>query len=170
MGKLSGGVAVIKVGSATEIEQKAKQHKTEDALAATRAAIEEGIVPGGGVALLKCQQILKELKVKGDEKISINILKRTLEEPVRKIAQNAGIEGSVVVAEIKKLKSNQGFDVETMEYKNLIDAGIVDPTKVVRLAFQNAVSAAGIFLTTEVVVAEKKEEVQKKEPEMPVGY
>ncbi len=170
LGKLSGGVAVIKVGSATEIEQKAKQHKTEDALAATRAAIEEGIVPGGGVALLRCQQSLEKLKVKGDEEIGINILKRALEEPVRKIVQNAGLDGSVVVAEIKKLKTNQGFDVETMEYKNLIEAGVVDPTKVVRLAFQNAISAAGIFLTTEAVVAEKKEETQKKEPEMPSEY
>ncbi len=169
LGKLSGGVGVIKVGAATEIEQKAKQHKTEDALAATRAAIEEGIVPGGGIALLRCQKALEELKIEGDEKIAVDILKRTLEEPTKKIVQNAGVNGAVVVAEIKKLKINQGFDVGTMEYKNLMEAGVIDPTKVVRLAFQNAVSAAGIFLTTEAIVAEKKEEKEDKGAAMGQG-
>ncbi len=157
LAKLSGGVAVIKVGAATETEQKAKQHKTEDALSATRAAIAEGIVPGGGVALIRCIDAIVELKVKGEEKIGINILKRVMEEPIRQIAQNAGEDGSVVAAEVKKGKGAFGFNAATGEYEDLVKAGIVDPTKVVRVALQNAVSAASMFLTTECVVAEEPE-------------
>jgi len=157
LAKLSGGIAVIKVGAATETEQKAKQHKTEDALSATRAAIAEGIVAGGGIALLRCIETLKEVKIKGEEKIGINILKRVLEEPIRQIAQNAGEDGSVVAAEAKKGKGAFGFNAATGEYEDLIKSGIVDPTKVVRVALQNAVSAASMFLTTECIVAEEPE-------------
>ncbi len=169
LAKLAGGVAVIKVGAATEVEQKAKQHKTEDALAATRAAIEEGIVPGGGVALLRCQEALDKVEVEGEEKIAIAILKRTLEAPIRKIADNAGVDGSVAAAEVKKMATNEGFNAQKMVYEDLVKAGIIDPTKVVRSALQNAVSAASMFLTTETVVAEKPEEKEKM-PKMPGGY
>ena len=169
LAKLAGGVAVIKVGAATEVEQKGRQHKTEDALSATRAAIEEGIVPGGGVALLKCQEVLDRVKIEGEEKIGLSILKRALEEPLRKIAQNAGIDGAVAVAEVKKMSTNEGFNAQAMEYQDLVKAGIIDPTKVVRTALQNAVSAASMLLTTETVVAEKPEE-KEKGPKMPSGY
>lgn len=169
LAKLAGGVAVIKVGAATEVEQKARQHKTEDALSATRAAIEEGIVPGGGVALLRCQAVLERMNIGGEEKIGLEILKRALEEPIRKIAQNAGIDGAVAVAEVKKKPTNEGFNAETLEYQDLVKAGIIDPTKVVRTALQNAVSAASMLLTTETVVAEKPEE-KDKTPKMPSGY
>ncbi|HOK00487.1 MAG TPA: chaperonin GroEL [Candidatus Pacearchaeota archaeon] len=168
LAKLAGGVAVIKVGAATEVEQKAKQHKTEDALAATKAAVEEGIVIGGGVALLKTINALEELKLEGDEKTGINILKRVLEEPIRQIAENAGIDGAVVVQKVKEGKDNFGFNALTLEYEDLMKAGIVDPTKVVRSALQNAVSAASMFLTTECVVAEKETEKDKKDYNMPM--
>ena len=172
LAKLAGGVAVIKVGAATEVEQKAKQHKTEDALAATQAAVEQGIVPGGGVALLRGLKGLDELALEGDERTGMNILKRAIEEPVRQIAQNAGIDGAVVVAEIKKKEAGFGFNAQDMEYGDLLARGIVDPTKVTRSALENAASAAAMFLTTECVVAEKPEE--KKEggggiPTMPGG-
>jgi len=155
-------VAVIKVGAATEVEQKSKQHKTEDALNATRAAIEEGIVPGGGVALLRCLTALSEAKLVGDEKTGAEILKRALEEPIRQIAQNAGLDGAVVAEEVKKKTGGFGYDAAVMEYKDLVQAGIIDPTKVVRTALENAVSAASMMLTTEAVVSEKPEE--KKPP------
>jgi len=158
LAKLSGGVAVIKVGAATEVEQKAKQHKTEDALSATRAAVEEGIVPGGGVALLRASLVLNELKVNGEEQIGVNILKRVLEEPIRQIAQNAGADGSVVVQKAKETNKSFGFNAETLNYEDLMEAGIVDPVKVVRSSLQNAASAASMFLTTEVVVAENPED------------
>ena len=158
LAKLSGGVAVIKVGAATEVEQKAKQHKTEDALSATRAAVEEGIVPGGGVALLRASLVLNELKVNGEEQIGVNILKRVLEEPIRQIAQNAGADGSVVVQKVKETNKSFGFNAETLNYEDLMEAGIVDPVKVVRSSLQNAASAASMFLTTEVVVAENPED------------
>ncbi len=168
LAKLAGGVGVLKVGAATEVEQKAKQHKLEDALNATRAAIEEGIVPGGGVALLRALQSLETIKLEGDEATGVNILKRALEEPIRQIAENAGIDGAVVVAKVKesfgaaqdKGNENFGFNAQTMVYEDLIKAGVVDPTKVVRTALENAVSAASMLLTTEAVVAElpKKEE------------
>ena len=165
LAKLAGGVAVIKVGAATEIEQIAKQHKTEDALAATRAAIEEGIVPGGGVALLRCQKVLEDSKLKGDEKVGVNIVRRALEDPIRKIADNAGRDGSVVAADVKKLPANEGYNAAEDAFEDLLKAGVVDPVKVVRLTLQNAVSAASMLLTTECVVAEKPEE--KKAGGMP---
>jgi len=170
LAKLVGGVAVIKVGAATEIEQKAKQHKTEDALSASKAAVKEGIVAGGGVALLRSIKALDNLNVLGDEKTGVNILKRALEEPIRQIAQNAGIEGSIVVEEIKRNSgesSGYGFNAATMVYEDLMKSGIVDPTKVVRSALENAASAAAMFLTTECVVAELPEEKKDKMPGMP---
>jgi len=166
LAKLAGGVAVIKVGAATEIEQKAKQHKTEDALSATRAAVEEGIVPGGGVALLRCLEALDGLNLENDEKIGVNILKRALEEPIRQISQNAGIDGAVVVQKVKEGKAGFGFNAQTMVYEDLMQAGIVDPTKVVRSALENAASAAAMFLTTEVVVSEIPEKKDKANPGM----
>ncbi len=152
LAKLSGGVGVIKVGAATEVEQKARQHKAEDALAATKAAVEEGIVPGGGVALLRCISALDGMTVEGDEKTGANILKRVLEEPLRQIAENAGIDGAVAVDAVKRQKEGYGFNAQTLNYENLLAAGIVDPTKVVRSALENAASAAAMLLTTEVVV------------------
>ena len=172
LAKLAGGVAVIKVGAATEVEQKAKQHKTEDALSATKAAVEEGVVPGGGVALIRTLNALDELKLEGDELTGLNILRKSLESPIRQIAQNAGIDGAVVCQKVKENKEGFGFNAQTMEYQDLTQSGIVDPTKVVRSALQNAASAAAMFLTTEVVVAEKPE--PKKEtpgmPGMPTDY
>ncbi len=155
LAKLSGGVAVIKVGAATEIEQKARKHKTEDALSATRAAIEEGIVPGGGVALLRCQKVLEETKLKGEEKIGLEIVKRALEDPLRKIADNAGKDGSVVVSEVKKLSFNEGYNAKDDRYEDMIEAGIIDPTKVVRSCMENSLSAASMLLTTECIVADE---------------
>jgi len=166
LAKLAGGVAVIKVGAATEVEQKGKQHKTEDALSATKAAVEEGIVPGGGVALLRAGLVLEGLEIKGDEKTGAEILRRVLEEPIRQIAQNAGIDGAVVAQKVKEAKEGFGFNAETMKYEDLMKSGIVDPTKVVRFALQNAASAASTFLTTEVVVAEKPEP-KKEIPQLP---
>jgi len=171
LAKLSGGVGVIKVGAATEVEQKAKQHKLEDALNATKAAVEEGIVPGGGVALLRAGLALEAIEAEGDEKTGINILRRAIEEPIRQIAENAGIDGAVVVDKVKESYSGSldmgldfGFNAGTMIYENLITAGVVDPTKVTRTALENAVSAAGMLLTTEAVVAElpSKEDCCKK--------
>jgi chaperonin GroEL len=158
LAKLAGGVAVIKVGAATEIEQKAKKHKTEDALNATRAAIEEGIVPGGGVALLRCQKVLDGLKLKGEEKIGVDIVRRALEDPLRKIADNAGKDGSVIVAEVKGLIFTQGYDALEDKFVDMIEAGIIDPTKVARSCIENALSAASMLLTTECIVVEKPEE------------
>ncbi len=154
LAKLAGGVGVIKVGAATEVEQKAKQHKLEDALHATRAAVEEGIVPGGGVALLRCLGALEALEASGDEKTGVNILRRAIEEPVRQIAENAGIDGAVVVQKVKEGIGDFGFNAQAMIYEDLIKAGVVDPTKVTRTALENAVSAASMLLTTEAVVLE----------------
>ena len=171
LAKLSGGVGVIKVGAATEVEQKAKQHKTEDALSATKAAVEEGIIPGGGTALLRASLKLDEIQVEGDEKIGINILKRVLEEPIRQIAQNAGVDGSIVVQKVKEQGEEYGFDANTLKYGNLMELGIVDPVKVVRSSLQNAASAASMFLTTEVVVADKPEDKKETMPQMSsMGY
>ncbi len=172
LGKLSGGVAVIKVGAPTEVEQKARQHKAEDALSATRAAIEEGIVPGGGVALLRVVTALEKINLKGDEKTGLEILKKALEEPLRRISQNAGVEGSVIVAEVKKHRGNYGFNAQTLQYEDLMEAGIVDPTKVVRSALENAVSGAGMLLTTEATVTDVPEKKEEKTPPMPMpeGY
>jgi chaperonin GroEL len=160
LAKLSGGVGVIKVGAATEVEQKAKQHKLEDALHATRAAVEEGIVPGGGVALLRTLPAFDKIIAEGDEKTGVNILRRAIEEPVRQIAENAGVDGAVVVQKVKEGQDDFGFNASTMIYENLIKAGVVDPTKVTRTALENAVSAASMLLTTEAVVSElpKKDE------------
>jgi chaperonin GroEL len=161
LAKLAGGVAVIKVGAPTEVEQKAKQHKTEDALNATRAAIEEGIVPGGGVALLRTMADLDNLALEADEKTGLEILKKALESPIRQISQNAGVDGAVVAQEVQKKTGAWGFNAATLEYQDLIQAGIIDPTKVVRTALENAVSAAAMLLTTEAVIAELPEEKKK---------
>ena len=172
LAKLSGGVAVIKVGAASEVEQKAVQRKTEDALNATRAAIEEGILPGGGVALLRSIAALADLHLEGDEKTGLNILRVALEKPIRQIAENAGVDGAVVAEEVKKHEGSFGFNAETMQYEDLILSGIIDPTKVVRAALENSTSAAAMILTTEAVVAEKPEE-KKEGPQMPpmgMGY
>jgi len=161
LAKLSGGVAVVKVGAATEVEQKEKQYRIEDAIAATKAAVEEGMVPGGGVALIRAIDALDKVKAEGEEKIGVNILRRALEEPLRQIAQNAGVDGSVAAAEVKKAKGAQGFNALTGAYEDLVKAGVIDPTKVVRSALQNAASVAAMFLTTEAVVSDVPEE--KKE-------
>jgi chaperonin GroEL len=169
LAKLAGGVAVIHVGAATETEMKEKKARVEDALHATRAAVEEGIVPGGGVALLWCQKVLD--KVRGaddDEKIGVDIVRRSLEEPLRMIAQNAGAEGSIVVGKVKESnKVSFGYNAQTGEFEDLVAAGVIDPTKVTRTALQNAASIAGLLLTTECVVVEKKE--KEKAPPMPGG-
>ena len=170
LAKLSGGVAVIKVGAATEVEQKARKHKTEDALAATRAAIEEGIVPGGGVALLRCQKALERLKLEGEEKVGLEIVKRVLEDPLRKISDNAGKDGSVIVSEVKKLPLTEGYNAKDDRYEDLVKAGIVDPVKVVRSCIENALSAASMLLTTECIVVDKPEEKGKDHPQMPMDY
>jgi len=157
LAKMAGGVAVIKVGAATEVEQKHKQHKIEDALAATRAAVAEGIVPGGGVALIRALKNLDEVKAKGDEKTGLLILKRALEEPLRQIAHNSGQDGAVVAAQVKSKSGNYGYNAAVNDYEDLVEAGIIDPVKVVRLALQNAASAAAMLLTTEAVVTDLPE-------------
>ncbi|MFA5080208.1 MAG: chaperonin GroEL [Candidatus Paceibacterota bacterium] len=157
LAKLAGGVAVLKIGAATEIEQKAKKHKIEDALSATRAAIEEGVVAGGGVALLSCQKVLEDSKIKGEEKVGFEILKRALEDPIRKIADNAGKDGAVIANEVKKLPENHGYNAAEDKYEDFMVAGIFDPAKVTRACLQNAVSAAAMLLTTECLVVEKPE-------------
>jgi len=157
LAKLSGGVGGIKGGAATEVEQKARQHKTEDALSATKAAVEEGVVSGGGTALLRASLKLDEMDINGDEKTGIKILKRVLEEPIRQIAENAGIDGAVVAQKVKENSDGFGFNADTLEYGNLMELGIVDPVKVVRSSLQNAASAASMFLTTECVIANKPE-------------
>ncbi len=170
LAKLAGGVAVIKVGAATETEMKEKKARVEDALHATRAAVEEGIVPGGGVALLRAQTKLDKLQGKSDdEQVGISIVRRALEEPTRIIASNAGVEGSIVVDKIKNKKEKDfGYNAQTDTYEDLVVAGVIDPTKVTRTALQNAASVAGLLLTTECVVVEKKEE-EKAAPPMPGG-
>jgi chaperonin GroEL len=171
LAKLVGGVAVIKVGAATETEMKERKARVEDALNATRAAVEEGIVPGGGVALLRCLSSLESMNLDGEERFGVNIVKRALEEPLRIIANNAGHEGSVVVQRVKNESDSLGFNAETETYEDLMKAGIMDPTKVVRLALQNAGSVAGLLLTTDVVVAAKpKEKKNAKMPEYPDEY
>jgi chaperonin GroEL len=157
LAKLAGGVAVINVGAATETEMKEKKARVEDALHATRAAVEEGIVPGGGVALLRCLPALDSLKLGGDEQIGVDIVKRAIEEPLRALAANGGVEGSIVVQEVKKRKGNEGYNVATGEYEDLVKAGVVDPKKVTRSALQNAASIAGLLLTTECLITELPE-------------
>jgi len=168
LAKLVGGVAVIRVGAATEVEMKEKKARVEDALHATRAAVEEGIVPGGGVALIRASAALDKLDVADDEKVGVNIVRRAMEDPCRWIANNAGWEGSIVLDKIRNNKGAYGFNAATEEFEDLMKAGIVDPTKVVRTALQNAASVAGLLLTTEAMVAEKPEE-KKAAPPMPPG-
>jgi len=167
LAKLSGGVAQINVGAATETEMKEKKARVEDALHATKAAREEGIVAGGGVALLRALSALDKMKLSGDEQIGVEIVKRTLEEPARQIAENAGQEGSVIVQRIKAEKNNVGFNAEKLEFEDMFEAGVIDPTKVVRTALQNASSIASLLLTTEAVITELPE--KEKAPAMPGG-
>lgn len=168
LAKLAGGVAVIKIGAATEVEMKEKKALVEDALHATRAAVEEGIVPGGGVAYLRCLPALEKMKLEGDRQIGVNIVRRALEEPIRQIVNNCGLEGSVVVEKVKTGSKNFGFNAATEEFEeDMVKAGIIDPTKVSRTAIENASSVAGMLLMTEALVAEKKEE--EKSPHMPPG-
>ena len=168
LAKLAGGVAVIKVGAATEVELKDKKLRLEDALNATRAAVEEGIVPGGGTALLEAQTVLDKIKAVGDEKTGVMIVRRAIEEPVRQIAINSGLEGAVIVDKVKHSKKGVGFDALNEKYVDMIEAGIVDPTKVTRSALQNAASIAAMVLTTETLVADKPEE-KSAMPPMPAG-
>jgi chaperonin GroEL len=167
LGKLVGGVAVINVGAATETELKEKKHRVEDALSATKAAVEEGIVAGGGSVLLNIIPALEDFKLEGDEQIGVNIILKALEEPTRQIVSNAGYEGSIIVEQLKHKEKGIGFDAEKGEYVDMVKRGIIDPTKVTRSALQNAASIAGMVLTTECLVADKPED--KKEPVMPGG-
>jgi chaperonin GroEL len=168
LAKLVGGVAVIKVGAATETEMKEKKARVEDAMHATRAAVEEGIVPGGGVALVRAIPALEKLKLEDDEKIGVSIVKRALEEPLRTIAQNAGFEGAIVIGKVRDAKDpNFGFNAATEEYSDMISAGILDPAKVTRSALQNAASISSLMLTTEALVAEIPED--EKAPAPPAG-
>ncbi|TMB37469.1 MAG: chaperonin GroEL, partial [Deltaproteobacteria bacterium] len=170
LAKLVGGVAVIRVGAATEVEMKEKKARVEDAMHATRAAVEEGIVAGGGVALLRARSALDALKLDEEERAGVNIVRRALEEPLRWIARNAGQDGAVVLEKVREAKGAFGFNAATEEYEDLIKAGIIDPTKVVRTALQNAASVAGLLLTIEAMVAEKpKEEKPAATPSMPHG-
>ena len=167
LAKLAGGVAVINVGAATETEMKEKKARVEDALHATRAAVEEGIVPGGGVALIRAQKALDSLKLEGDEAVGLEIIRRAIEAPLRQLVANAGKEGALVVQEVKKAKGNEGYNVATGEYVDLVKAGVVDPTKVTRSALQNAASISGLLLTTEAVISDIPE--KEKAPAMPPG-
>jgi chaperonin GroEL len=170
LAKLAGGVAVIKVGAATETAMKEKKARVEDALNATRAAVEEGIVPGGGVALLRSSKSIDGLKLAGDEKVGAMIVKRACEEPIRQIVENAGLEGSVIVEKVKsETVANRGFDADSMEYVDMIQAGIIDPTKVERVALQNAASVASLLLTTEALITDLPEDKPAAAPPMPHG-
>jgi chaperonin GroEL len=168
LAKLVGGVAVIRIGAATETEMKEKKARVEDAMNATRAAVEEGIVPGGGVALIRCMGALDKLKLKGDQAHAVAIMKRAMEEPLRQIVKNAGMEGSIVINKVKEGKDDFGFNAATLEYENLVTTGVIDPTKVVRFALQNAVSVAGMMLTTEAMITEapKKKDKASATPDM----
>jgi chaperonin GroEL len=166
LAKLAGGVAIVKVGAPTEVAMKEKKARVEDALNATRAAVEEGIVPGGGVVLVRAEKALDKVKVEGDEKIGVDIVRRALEEPIRQIAENAGAEGSIVVQKVRDQSGAYGFNAETEEYEDLMASGIIDPTKVTRIALQNAASIAGLMVTTECMVTEIPEK-EKAAPPMP---
>jgi len=168
LAKLIGGVAVINVGAATETEMKEKKARVEDALNATRAAVEEGVVAGGGVALVRCIPALEKIELRADQQLGVNVVKRAIEEPVRQIANNAGFEGSVVIDKVKNSEGAIGYNADTNTYENLIDAGVIDPKKVVRFALQNAGSVASLMLTTEAMIAEKPEE-NAAAPAMPPG-
>ena len=161
LAKLVGGVAVIRVGAATEVEMKEKKARVEDAMHATRAAVEEGIVPGGGVALIRCLPVLDKLTFTDDRRYGVNIVRRALEEPLRQIAGNAGLDGSIVVAKVKESQGSFGFNAAKLEYEDLVVSGVIDPTKVVRTALQNASSVAGLMLTTETLIAEKPKKEDK---------
>jgi chaperonin GroEL len=165
LAKLAGGVAVINVGAATETEMKEKKARVEDALHATRAAVEEGIVPGGGVALLRTRPTIEKLQLEGDQQIGVSIISKAVEAPLRALAANAGLEGAVIVQEVLQSKGNTGFNVATEKYEDLVKAGVVDPKKVTRTALQNAGSIAGLLLTTECLITE----IPEKEPPMPAG-
>lgn len=166
--KLSGGVAVLNIGAATEVEMKEKKARVEDALHATRAAVEEGIVAGGGIPLLRSIEALANLKLKGDQQVGVEIVKKALEEPVRQIVNNTGLEGSLVVQKLKEKSKEIGFNAQTEKYENLINSGVIDPTKVVRTALENAASVSSLMLTTEAIIADKPEE-DKGGPPMPPG-
>jgi chaperonin GroEL len=168
LAKLVGGVAIIKVGAATETEMKEKKARVEDAMHATKAAVEEGIVPGGGVALLRASKALDGLKLTGDQLVGLQIVRRAIEEPMRYIVTNAGVEGSIVVAKVKEMKQDEGFNAATEVYEDLVKAGVIDPAKVVRSALQNASSIASLLLTTEALVSEIPED-KKEAPAMPGG-
>jgi chaperonin GroEL len=168
LAKLAGGVAVVSVGAATETEMKEKKARVEDALHATRAAVEEGVLAGGGVAYLRTQKALDSLKLEGDEAVGVQIVRRALEFPTRQLADNAGQEGALIVQEVKKRSGNEGFNVATGKYEDLVKAGVVDPTKVVRTALQNAASISALMLTTEALVAELPEK-EKPGPAGPGG-
>src|SRR3989454_7253559 len=169
LAKLAGGVAVIKVGAATEVAMKEKKARVEDAMHATRAAVEEGIVPGGGVALLRAQSALDSLKLGEEEMAGVRVVRQALSEPLRWIARNAGADGAVVLEKVKEGKGAFGFNAQTETYEDLMKAGIIDPTKVVRTALVNAASVAGLLLTTEAMVAEKPKEEKGATPPMPHG-
>jgi chaperonin GroEL len=169
LAKLVGGIAVIKVGAATETEMKEKKARVEDAMHATKAAVEEGIVAGGGVALLRCVKAVEAVQAEGDEAVGVRIIKRALEEPLRQIAMNAGHEGAVVVGKVQAMKPDEGFNAQTEAYENLVEAGVIDPTKVVRSALQNAASIASLLLTTEAVICEIPVENEKGHQGMPGG-
>jgi len=169
LAKLIGGVAVINVGAATEVEMKEKKARVEDALNATRAAVEEGVVPGGGVAYLRCLKALDALRIDGEQELGKRIIRRSLEEPLRQIAANAGAEGSVIVEHVKNLEGATGFNAATEQYEDLIAAGVIDPAKVTRFALQNAASVAGLLLTTECMVADEPEEKKDMPGGMPPG-
>jgi chaperonin GroEL len=161
LAKMVGGVAVIRVGAATEVEMKEKKARVEDAMYATRAAVEEGIVPGGGVALVRSIAALDKLNFEDDRRYGVNIIRRALEEPLRQISGNAGVDGSIVVAKVKEGKDNFGFNAATLVYEDLVKAGVIDPAKVVRTAIQNAASVSGLMLTTETLIAEKPKKEDK---------
>jgi chaperonin GroEL len=169
LAKLVGGVAVVRVGAATEVEMKEKKARVEDALNATRAAVEEGIVPGGGTALLRCQPVLDKFEVPEEQQVGVSIIRRALEEPLRQIANNAGVEGSIVVEKVRNSKGNGGYNAATDTYEDMLEAGVIDPTKVVRTALQNASSVAGLMLTTEALIVEKKEDKPAPGPGMGGG-
>ncbi|HTX65809.1 MAG TPA: chaperonin GroEL, partial [Opitutaceae bacterium] len=167
LAKLAGGVAVVNVGASTETEMKEKKARVEDALHATRAAVEEGIVAGGGVALLRCIKAIEGVKLEGDEAVGAQIVRRAVESPLRQLAANSGIDGGVVVQKVLEAKGNFGYNVATGDYEDLVKAGVVDPTKVTRIALQNASSIAGLLLTTEAMITEIPE--KKEKPAMPPG-
>jgi len=167
LARLSGGVAVIRVGAATEVEQKEKQHRVEDAIQATKAAVEEGIVPGGGVALIRVESAVRELKLDAEQMVGANVVLKALSEPLRQIAENAGLQGSVVVEKVRGFEGAKGFNAATGEYEDMVKAGIIDPKKVTRSALENAASAAAMILTTEAVVADLPEKKDKGGAGMP---